>query len=55
MRDYERDCCEDERDDWDSYTYSSWKGGRIDYSEACDWEDEDDSDDYEEDEDEEEE
>lgn len=38
MTDYERDCPEDERDDWDSHTYNAWKGGRIDYSEACDWE-----------------
>lgn len=44
MRDYERDCCESESDDWDSHTYNAWRGGRISYDEACEWEDDDDSD-----------
>lgn len=47
MTDYERDCPETEADDWDSHTYNTWKGGRIDYSEACEWESEDEDEDKE--------
>lgn len=52
MTDYERDCPESEADDWDSHTYNAWKGGRIDYSEACEWEADEEEDEELEDEDE---